>query len=38
MEAETAAYQWLSESGVRPEFLGHLTEGEGGRVVGLVAE
>ncbi|KAI1160639.1 hypothetical protein F5B18DRAFT_663652 [Nemania serpens] len=35
MEAETAAYQWLSESGVRPEFLGHLTEGEGGRVVGL---
>lgn len=38
IEAETAAYQWLSDSGVGPEFLGHLTEGRDGRVVGFVAE
>ncbi|GJD02226.1 hypothetical protein CH63R_12556 [Colletotrichum higginsianum IMI 349063] len=37
-EAETTAYQWLSDSGVGPRFLGHLTEGEGGRVIGFVAE
>lgn len=38
MEVETAAYQWLSDSGVGPKFLGHLTEGKDGRVVGFVAE
>lgn len=38
MEIETAAYQWLSDSGIGPKFLGHLTEGKGGRVVGFVAE
>lgn len=38
MEAETAAYQWISDSGVGPKFLGHLTEGKDGRVVGFVAE
>ncbi|KAL2753123.1 hypothetical protein ACRALDRAFT_2112990 [Sodiomyces alcalophilus JCM 7366] len=38
VEAETAAYQWISGTGVGPEFLGHLTEGKDGRVVGFVAE
>ncbi|PVH68584.1 hypothetical protein DL98DRAFT_522668 [Cadophora sp. DSE1049] len=40
IEAETTAYQWISESGVSigPKFLGHLTEGKDGRVVGFVAE
>lgn len=38
MEIETAAYQWISDSGVGPKFLGHLTEGKDGRVVGIVAE
>ena len=38
MEVETAAYQWISDSGVGPKFLGHLTEGKDGRVVGFVAE
>ncbi|KAJ0160955.1 hypothetical protein CTA2_7023 [Colletotrichum tanaceti] len=37
-EAETAAYQWLSDSGIGPRFLGHLAEGRGGRVIGFVAE
>ncbi|WQF81206.1 Putative protein kinase-like domain superfamily [Colletotrichum destructivum] len=37
-EAETAAYQWLSDSGVGPRFLGHLPEGKSGRVIGFVAE
>lgn len=38
VDAETAAYQWISDSGVGPKFLGHLTEGKDGRVVGFVAE
>jgi hypothetical protein len=38
IEVETAAYQWISDSGVGPKFLGHLTEGGDGRVVGFVAE
>lgn len=37
-ETATAAYQWISGSGIGPEFLGHLTEGKDGRVVGFVAE
>ncbi|KAF7554170.1 hypothetical protein G7Z17_g3116 [Cylindrodendrum hubeiense] len=36
--AETAAYQWISDTGVGPKFLGHLTEGKDGRVVGFVTE
>ncbi|KAM0302641.1 hypothetical protein HYE67_009746 [Fusarium culmorum] len=36
--AETAAYQWISDSGIGPKFLGHLTEGKDGRVVGFVTE
>ncbi|KAK4039323.1 hypothetical protein C8A01DRAFT_16670, partial [Parachaetomium inaequale] len=38
VEAETAAYEWIRGSGVGPAFLGHLTEGQDGRVVGFVAE
>jgi hypothetical protein len=38
MEVETAAYQWISDRGIGPKFLGHLTEGKDGRVVGFVAE
>ncbi|KAF5625044.1 kinase-like domain protein [Fusarium sp. NRRL 52700] len=38
MEVETGAYQWISGSGIGPKFLGHLTEGKDGRVVGFVAE
>lgn len=38
LEAETGAYEWISDSGVGPKFLGHLTEGKDGRVVGFVAE
>jgi hypothetical protein len=38
IEVETAAYQWISDRGIGPKFLGHLTEGKDGRVVGFVAE
>lgn len=38
IEVETAAYQWIGGSGVGPKFLGHLTEGQDGRVIGFVAE
>ncbi|KAJ2899373.1 hypothetical protein MKZ38_003080 [Zalerion maritima] len=38
IKVKTAAYQWISDSGVGPNFLGHLTEGKDGRVVGFVAE
>lgn len=38
IEVETAAYQWLSDTGVGPKFLGHVTEGKDGRVIGFVAE
>ena len=38
MEIETAAYQWIKDSGIGPKFFGHLTEGKDGRVVGFVAE
>lgn len=38
IEVETAAYQWISGSGVGPRFLGHLTEGKDGRVVGFITE
>lgn len=38
VEVETAAYRWISDSGVGPKFLGHLTEGKDGRVIGFVTE
>lgn len=38
MQVETAAYQWISDAGVGPRFLGHLTEGKDGRVVGFATE
>ena len=38
MNAETTAYEWIRDSDIGPKFLGHITEGEGGRVVGFVAE
>ncbi|KAH9218307.1 hypothetical protein DL95DRAFT_490162 [Leptodontidium sp. 2 PMI_412] len=38
IEVETAAYQWINGSAVGPNFLGHLTEGKNGRVIGFVAE
>jgi len=38
IEVVTAAYQRISDGGVGPKFLGHLTEGKDGRVVGFVAE
>ncbi|KAI0125605.1 hypothetical protein BJ170DRAFT_702680 [Xylariales sp. AK1849] len=38
LATETAAYQWISDSGVGPKFVGHLTEGKDGPVVGFVAE
>ena len=38
MEAETTAYGSIRGSGIEPKFLGHVTEGKDGRVVGFVAE
>jgi serine/threonine protein kinase len=38
MDTETAIYQRISDSGVGPRFLGHLTEGKDGRVVASSAE
>jgi hypothetical protein len=38
LEDETAAYKWISDSSIGPKFLGHLTEGKDGRMVGFVAE
>jgi len=37
-EAETIAYEWLQSIEVVPKFLGHVTEGKDGRVIGFVAE
>ena len=36
--SETAAYAWLKDTGVGPRFLGHLTEGKNGRVIGFLLE
>ncbi|KAK0109554.1 hypothetical protein ONS95_002240 [Cadophora gregata] len=38
IEVETTAYQRINDSGIGPKFLGHLTEGKDGRVVGFVVE
>ncbi|KAF5236327.1 hypothetical protein FANTH_11279 [Fusarium anthophilum] len=37
-EAETTAYEWLQNVKVVPKFLGHVTEGKDGRVIGFVTE
>ncbi|KAF4502928.1 kinase-like domain [Fusarium agapanthi] len=37
-EAETTAYEWLQNIEVVPKFLGHVTEGKDGRVIGFVTE
>ncbi|KAF8060736.1 hypothetical protein FPV67DRAFT_1452827 [Lyophyllum atratum] len=38
MNTETTAYESIRDTGIGPKFLGHLTEGKDGRVVGFVAE
>ena len=38
MEAETTAYGSICGRGIGPKFLGHVTEGKDGRVIGFVAE
>ena len=38
IEAETAVYKRIYDTGIGPRFLGHLTEGKDGRVVGFVIE
>lgn len=38
MEVETTAYGSIRGSGIGPKFLGHVTEGKDGRVVGFVAD
>lgn len=38
VEVETTAYQSLDGSGIGPKFLGHVTEGKDGRVVGFIVE
>lgn len=38
MENETSAYERIRDRDISPRFLGHVTEGEGGRVIGFVTE
>ncbi|KAF8952384.1 hypothetical protein BDZ97DRAFT_1681774 [Flammula alnicola] len=38
IETETTTYECIRDRGIGPRFLGHLTEGKDGRVVGFVAE
>ncbi|KAG6152853.1 hypothetical protein E4U37_003457 [Claviceps purpurea] len=38
IETETAVYQWICDKGVGPKFLGHLTEGPNGRIIGFITE
>lgn len=38
MEIETSAYQWIRDTDIGPKFLGHVTEGADGRVIGFVTE
>ncbi|KAG5988142.1 hypothetical protein E4U52_006871 [Claviceps spartinae] len=38
MEPETAAYQWICDKSIGPKFLGHVTEGANGRIIGFVTE
>lgn len=38
MEAESAIYKAIHDTGIGPKFLGYLTEGKEGRVIGFVTE
>ncbi|KAJ8129967.1 hypothetical protein O1611_g3664 [Lasiodiplodia mahajangana] len=38
MEVETTAYQFIDGRSIGPKFLGHVTEGNDGRVVGFIIE
>ncbi|KAG6114072.1 hypothetical protein E4U31_006533 [Claviceps sp. LM219 group G6] len=38
METEIAVYQRICDKGVGPKFLGHVTEGPDGRVIGFISE
>ncbi|KAG6046285.1 hypothetical protein E4U39_001491 [Claviceps sp. Clav50 group G5] len=38
IETEISVYQRICDKGVGPKFLGHVTEGPDGRVIGFVAE
>ncbi|KAG6840535.1 hypothetical protein C0991_006130 [Blastosporella zonata] len=38
IETETTAYECIRDADIGPRFLGHLTEGKDGRVVGFVVE
>lgn len=38
IEAETTVYERIRDKDISPRFLGHLTEGKDGRVVGFVVE
>ncbi|KAI0967736.1 hypothetical protein F4678DRAFT_474920 [Xylaria arbuscula] len=38
MEVETTAYQLIDGRSIGPKFLGHVTEGNDGRVVGFIIE
>ncbi|KAG6175954.1 hypothetical protein E4U36_008354 [Claviceps purpurea] len=38
IESEIAVYQRICDQGVGPKFLGHVTEGPNGRIVGFITE
>ncbi|KAG5975129.1 hypothetical protein E4U58_001954 [Claviceps cyperi] len=38
METEIAVYQRICDKGVGPKFLGHVTEGTDGRIIGFITE
>ncbi|KAM0352530.1 hypothetical protein ACHAPU_002199 [Fusarium lateritium] len=38
VETETAAYERIKDRRIGPKFLGHVTEGKDGRVIGFVTE
>ncbi|KAG6114073.1 hypothetical protein E4U31_006534 [Claviceps sp. LM219 group G6] len=38
IESEIAVYQRICDTGVGPKFLGHVTEGPDGRVIGFITE
>ncbi|KAG6227537.1 hypothetical protein E4U34_005543 [Claviceps purpurea] len=38
IETEIAVYQRICDQGVGPKFLGHVTEGPNGRVIGFITE